>query len=312
MIDIHFAPIQGYTDSVYRKAHCELAGGVSMYYTPFIRLEHGEVRRRDIRDISSQNNAGVPLVPQIIAADVSELKKLTDVIRDCGYQRIDLNMGCPHPPQTGRGRGAGLLVRPDAVKEMMAEIARIQNMKFSVKMRLGMDNPDEWRRLTDILNDTPLEHVTLHARTARQMYRGTPDLEAFDAFLQQCRHQVIYNGGIATLADIRNLEVRFPSLPAVMIGQGLLANPCLAIEYREGRPFTQAESQKAVTAIHDRVFRCASATLQGDAQILVHMQSFWRPLENTIDRRLWKKLVKTSSLARYRELTAQIGVAVKP
>lgn len=38
MIDIHFAPIQGYTDSVYRKAHCELAGGVSMYYTPFIRL----------------------------------------------------------------------------------------------------------------------------------------------------------------------------------------------------------------------------------------------------------------------------------
>lgn len=89
MIDIHFAPIQGYTDSVYRKAHCELAGGVSMYYTPFIRLEHGEVRRRDIRDISSQNNAGVPLVPQIIAADVSELKKLTDVIRDCGYQRID-------------------------------------------------------------------------------------------------------------------------------------------------------------------------------------------------------------------------------
>lgn len=304
MIDIHFAPIQGYTDCVYRNAHHELAGGISTYYTPFIRLEHGQVRRKDIRDISPDNNAGMPLVPQIIAADVQELRLLTDVVRDCGYRRIDLNMGCPHPPQTGHGRGAGLFSRLDAVREIMAGIASIQDMKFSVKMRLGMDNPDEWRSFIDILNDTPLEHITLHARTARQMYRGTPDMEAFDAFLQQCRHRVIFNGGLTTAADIQKLEQRFPSLQAVMIGQGLLANPCLAMEYREGRQFTQAESQRMIMAIHDQIFSHASATLQGDAQILTHMQSFWRPLENAIDRKLWKKLVRTSSLANYR---AQIG-----
>lgn len=301
MTDIHFAPIQGYTDHVYRKAHYELAGGISTYYSPFIRLEHGEARPHDIRDISAENNAGVPLVPQIIAADASELKKLTDVVRNDGYRRIDLNMGCPHPPQTGHGRGAGLLARPDAVREIMSEIARTADMKFSVKMRLGMEAPDEWLQLMNILNDTPLEHITLHARTARQMYRGTPDLEMFDAFLQECRHRVIYNGGITTLADFQNLAIRFPSLQAVMIGQGLLANPCLAMECREGRQFTPEESRKTILAIHDCVFRHASSTLQGDAQILTRMQAFWRPLENAIDRKVWKKLVKTSSLNNYRE-----------
>lgn len=301
MPDIHFAPIQGYTDHVYRKAHYELAGGISTYYSPFMRLEHGEVRRRDIRDISAENNSGVPMVPQIIAADAIELKQLTNVVRDSGYRRIDLNMGCPHPPQAGHGRGAGLLTRPDAVREIMAEIASTPDMKFSVKMRLGLESPDEWRQLVDILNDTPLEHVTLHARTARQMYRGVPDMDMFDAFLQQCRHRVIYNGGIKTLADFQNLEQRFPSLQAVMIGQGLMANPCLATECRQGRQFTQAESQKVIMAIHDRIFSHASATLQGDAQVLTHMQAFWRPLEDSIDRKLWKKLIKTSSLSKYRE-----------
>ncbi|MCQ2083531.1 MAG: tRNA-dihydrouridine synthase family protein [Bacteroidaceae bacterium] len=301
MPDIHFAPIQGYTDHVYRKAHYELAGGISTYYSPFMRLEHGEVRRRDIRDISAENNSGVPMVPQIIAADAIELKQLTNVVRDSGYRRIDLNMGCPHPPQAGHGRGAGLLTRPDAVREIMAEIASTPDMKFSVKMRLGLESPDEWRQLVDILNDTPLEHVTLHARTARQMYRGVPDMDMFDAFLQQCRHRVIYNGGIKTLADFQNLEQRFPSLQAVMIGQGLMANPCFATECRQGRQFTQAESQKVIMAIHDRIFSHASATLQGDAQVLTHMQAFWRPLEDSIDRKLWKKLIKTSSLSKYRE-----------
>ena len=49
-IPVHFAPLQGYTEAAYRKAHARFFGGVETYYTPFVRVEHGEIRRKDLRD----------------------------------------------------------------------------------------------------------------------------------------------------------------------------------------------------------------------------------------------------------------------
>lgn len=51
------------------------------YYSPFMRLEHGKVRSKDMRDMKPENNEGVPVVPQVIVRDVKELDALTDVVR---------------------------------------------------------------------------------------------------------------------------------------------------------------------------------------------------------------------------------------
>ena len=48
-MEIHFAPLQGYTDSVFRKLHAEIFGGIDKYYTPFIRVERGDFRKKDMR-----------------------------------------------------------------------------------------------------------------------------------------------------------------------------------------------------------------------------------------------------------------------
>lgn len=64
---IFFAPLQGYTEAAYRKAHQEVCGGVDAYLSPFLRLEHGQIRRRDLRDISAENNPeGLITSPQRI------------------------------------------------------------------------------------------------------------------------------------------------------------------------------------------------------------------------------------------------------
>ena len=52
MKPLHFAPLQGYTDDVYRRLHHRLVGGIAAYYTPFVRWEHGGVRSKDLRDIA--------------------------------------------------------------------------------------------------------------------------------------------------------------------------------------------------------------------------------------------------------------------
>lgn len=59
-LPIHFAPLQGYTEAIYRNAHDAFFGGVDTYYTPFVRLEKGNFRRRDVRGIEPENNGVLP------------------------------------------------------------------------------------------------------------------------------------------------------------------------------------------------------------------------------------------------------------
>ena len=105
-MEIHFAPLQGYTDFEYRRIHSRHCGGVDTYYTPFIRWEKGGIREKDIRDILPENNEGLHLVPQIICADTDEFNRLADTIQEHGYEEMDLNMGCPAPMQTKLMRGS--------------------------------------------------------------------------------------------------------------------------------------------------------------------------------------------------------------
>ena len=64
LLPIHFAPLQGYTDAAYRQAHACIFGGIDTYYSPFVRVEHGEIRRKDIRDINPENNRNIHLIPR--------------------------------------------------------------------------------------------------------------------------------------------------------------------------------------------------------------------------------------------------------
>ena len=65
-LPIHFAPLQGYTDVIYRNAHAACFGGIDTYYTPFVRLEKGSFRHRDIRGIEPGNNQVSHLIPQLL------------------------------------------------------------------------------------------------------------------------------------------------------------------------------------------------------------------------------------------------------
>ena len=133
---IAFAPLQGYTDYVYRRAHYECVGGVDEYYTPFVRIDKGEVRKKDLRDIDPEENVGVPTVPQVIAKDTEEFARLCDAVQGLGWRRIDLNMGCPFPMQVRAGRGSGLLQHPERVEEILREMQRQSEVVFSLYIPL--------------------------------------------------------------------------------------------------------------------------------------------------------------------------------
>lgn len=297
---IHFAPLQGYTEDIYRRLHNECFGGIDTYYTPFVRLEHGEVRGKDMRDVRPDFNEGVNVVPQVIANGGEEMRRLLVRLLPMGYTRIDVNMGCPFPLQTRHGRGAGLL--PSA--ERMAEIAEVMHANsgvyFSAKMRLGMERADEWRGAMDIINDMPLTHLTVHPRVATQQYRGEVDRAAFEELLGTCQHTLIYNGDITSVDDIRHLETTYGDrIGGVMIGRGLLARPSLAAEYLSGEMLSEHELKERIREMHSRLLAHYERIIPGEAQQLMKARAFWDYLEPTLGRKPWKKIVKAGNMRNY-------------
>lgn len=299
MLPIHFAPLQGFTESAYRVAHSKFAPGIHTYYTPFLRLEKGEVRAKDLRDLQTEHP--YHLVPQIIVRDVAEFNLLTKAVTELGFKEIDINMGCPYPMQTKSGRGSGILPHPEKVREILDAIST-SIPKFSIKMRLGLTSPEECLQLLPLLNNAPLAHITLHPRIGIQQYKGALDFETFDKFYSECKHSLIFNGDITDLKQIQYIETHYPKLAGIMIGRGLLANPVLAAQYA-GLPC--GSTTETLLKIHADIAADYARRLQGNAQILDKIRPFWTYAD--LPKKTRKKIEKSKTLEEYLEAVNELA-----
>ncbi len=300
-MEIHFAPLQGYTDFEYRRIHARHCGGVDTYYTPFIRWEKGGIREKDIKDILPENNEGLHLVPQIICADTDEFKRLADTIQEHGYEEMDLNMGCPAPMQTKLMRGSGILPYPTRVSALLKEMERRPEVRFSAKMRLGLEGKEEWRELSGMLNSSCLKHLTVHPRIGKQMYKGEVDMDAFNEVYSSIHIPIIYNGDVTSMEQVSSLLERYPDLPGIMMGRGLLARPTLAQECLMGKEMPHEERMSILMQMHEDMLGYCTRKYKVDSQILLHIHSFWEYQESQLERKTWKKIMKAGNMKNYLE-----------
>lgn len=299
------APLQGYTDAPFRHFHSLLYGGADGYFSPFLRIEKGEPARRAMRDILSPLGCGDGFVPQIIFRDAEEFSVLAETLKDAGFHRIDLNMGCPFPPQVKKGRGACFLLKPDELAKVAAYVAGDSGVDYSVKMRLGVDNADQWKPLAAILRDMPLVYVTVHPRTAREQYRGSLHPDSFEEFASAVGKPVVFNGEILSPADISVVRERWPWLHGVMAGRGLLARPSMFAEWREGSEWSLERRAAEMLRLHSALLDHYRPLLCGDAQLLARMKSFWEYSE--LPHRQLKRIAKARSMADYEEAVREVG-----
>lgn len=298
---IFAAPLQGYTDAPWRSSHAHLFGGIDEYFTPFLRVEKGEIRRRDLRDVLLPLNEGINTTPQIIIGTTDEFRLLADTLAEKGFDRIDINMGCPFPPQVHHGRGAGMIARTEMLEALAEEMTRRPHITFSVKMRLGAASPDEWRVAMPVINRMPLRYVTLHPRIATQQYRGELNYREAASFIAECVHPVIFNGELHSLSEIPALRERFPSIAGVMLGRGLLARPSLGAEYHAGCELSINELTRGILSLHESVYMATAPSLCGDAQILAKMKPFWDYAGANMNRKAVKAIIKARTAPAYLE-----------
>ncbi len=303
---IDVAPVQGHTDAAWRHFHRDIYGGNQCYYTPFIRLERGEFRKHDLKDFTSELNENHYVVPQVIFRDMSELRPLVEGLVKNGARRIDLNTGCPFPLQTAKGRGAGFIRNTEEYHKIPELLKEFPGTEFSLKMRLGYAEPDEWKRVVDAINDIPLIQVTLHPRVARQQYGGELYFDRFEEFLKLCVHPVIFNGELKTPGDIADIRKRFPEIAGVMTARGVLGRPSLIAECEEGKEWTKEDRLDKMLQFHGSLLHHYESTLCGDSQILSKIKPFWEYAEEEIGRKAWKAIKKASNVAKYHSAVAMI------
>ena len=290
-IPVLAAPLQGVTDNVWRMAQHSVFGGVDAYYAPFMRVERGEVRRKDLRDVEPDRNAGITLIPQILACQPDHALMMVDALKQRGYSRIDVNLGCPFPPIALHRKGSGMLAYPELAEALFTALAAVDGVEYSVKMRLGWDQSDQWRDILPLMDILKPVNIAVHPRIGKQQYKGDLDIGQFEALMAASPWPIVYNGGLRTVEDIEAVVSRYPNLAAVMVGSGLAANPGM---------FAPDATPDDYRRFHDLLVDGYTDQLNGgEAQLVRHLQDIWQTFLPGTGHKLFKAIRKSRTLDQY-------------
>lgn len=272
---LYLAPLQGMTDRIYRNLFPLYFKGVDLAVAPFLSATKSIKPGSLLRDCSPDQNSGIPTIPQILSSGPDDFTRLANALFDIGYVEVNWNLGCPFSMVVKKGRGAGMLCYPERIEAFLEKAFPSLKPKLSIKLRLGLKDPDDILRLLPIFNRFPLHELIIHPRTGAQMYEGNVDLDRFGKCLDLSQHSVVYNGDVTTVETYEQLAGRFGSVHRWMIGRGLLGNPFLAEEIKDHIEKPYDEKVQILRAFHDHLFAEYSQILSGPAHITNKMKEFW-------------------------------------
>ena len=308
-IKIYQAPLQGFTDFTFRKVFAENFGGIDKYFIPYLSYGKGrEIKKSQLREVFPENNAGMHVVPQVLFSDHAELFDLISILVDYGYSEINLNLGCPYPMATNKGRGAAWLEKPEALNEILQQLyAKGIPVKFSVKMRAGLTNENDATAIFEVLYNFPLEEIIFHPRTASQMYEGKANPRLFTKELPKVKHPMVYNGDLLSMEYFQEIKTFLPEQNSWMIGRGLLINPELALQMK-GEVLESKQLRTRMREFHDQLLEEYSSRLEGNGHILMKMNQFWTYFSESFanPHKAMKLVKKSSNLLKYNAAVTEI------
>lgn len=288
------APMEGLTGYVYRQAHRRFYPGLTRYYTPFLSpVRDRALTTRDRNEVLPEHNAGIPLVPQILTRSIDDLLWGAKLLGEMGYGELNLNLGCPSPTVTSKGKGAGFLKEPDAIGELLDRFFSAgTGLRLGVKTRLGVENPEDFESLLEVYNRYPLSELIVHPRVQTDLYRRPTRPEYALHALRESRAPVCYNGDLFSREDLSTLPQRFPALECAMLGRGLLADPGL---------FLPRSDAARLRAFHDALLEGYMQQLSGDRNVLFRLKELWFYLRYSFigPDKEFKRIRKANSLAEY-------------
>lgn len=296
----YLAPMEGITGYIYRNSYEKYFGNIDKYFTPFIVTNKSKsLKTKELRDVLPENNNVKNIVPQILTNDYEGFINTAKRLQQLGYNEVNLNLGCPAGTVVSKNRGSGFLAKREELHIFLEEIFKVNDMKISIKTRIGKDSPEEFYELIKIYNKYPLEELIIHPRTQKDFYGNKPNLEVFKDAVSLSTNNICYNGDIFTLKDHDKFIKDFPEVKTLMIGRGILANPGLMNEIKSNT-FIEKETLKE---FHDEIFNNYRELFNEDRNAIFRMKELWGYMLYMFsdNKKYAKKIKKAQKLSDYNE-----------
>jgi tRNA-dihydrouridine synthase B len=235
------APMAGVSVQAFRRQGRRYGAGlVCSEMVSCAGIEHRNERTLGYLRVAADEH---PLAIQLFGCEPGPMAEAARMVEAAGADIVDLNFGCPVKKVTRTGAGATLLEDPDLASRLVGAVAEAVDLPVSVKLRRGVDNGSRaCLELGPRLVEAGASSLTLHPRSAAQMYTGTAQHALTAELVSLVDVPVVASGDIVSRAKAQTV-LATTGAAAVMVGRGAQGNPWVLREIvdGDGRPPTREE-----------------------------------------------------------------------
>lgn len=232
--DACLAPLAGVTDMAYRKICGE--NGCEVMFTEMVSAKGIFYKSKNTAELllkaEEEKNTGV----QIFGSDAEIMARVVkDYINHTDFAFVDINMGCPVRKIFASGDGAALLFDIDKLAGVAESVVKASAKPVSAKIRLGINSENIIAvKAAKALEDSGIQMITVHGRTAAQMYSGSADWDEIARVVDSAGIPVVANGDVRDVESYTAIKAR-TDCAGVMIGRACLGNPFIFRQIRSYR-----------------------------------------------------------------------------
>ena len=242
------APMAGVSVQAFRRQGRRYGAGlVSSEMVSCAGIEHRNERTLGYLRVASDEH---PLAIQIFGSEPRAMAEAARMVEAAGADLVDMNFGCPVRKVTKTGAGANLLEDAELAYRITAAVANAVSVPVSVKMRRGIeDGSRACLTLGPRLVEAGAATLTLHPRSAKQMYTGYADHTLTAELVSLVDVPVIASGDITSRAKAEAV-LAATGASAVMVGRGAQGNPWAIQEIVDGDAAQPSREEVAAELIH--------------------------------------------------------------
>jgi tRNA-dihydrouridine synthase len=207
-------------------------GGADVYYTEYFRVHATSNLERNILRSITENPTGRPAIAQMIGNDIPSLVRTAKELQQYPIAAVDLNLGCPAPIVYRKCAGGGLLREPAKVDAILGALREAIKVPFTVKTRIGFDDPAVFSRMLEIFAKHSIDLLTVHGRTVKEMYRSEVHYEFIARAVRELPFPVLANGNVYSAEKAAEV-LGLTGARGLMIGRGVIRNPWLFHQIRQ-------------------------------------------------------------------------------
>lgn len=231
---VALAPMAGVSVQAFRRQGRRF--GASLVCTEMVSsagLHHANERTQGFLRIATDEH---PIAVQLFGTDPALMREAAAQVAESGADLIDINMGCPVRKVAKTGAGCKLLDDPDLAVRVAAAVVEGGGLPVTAKIRRGMRNGSRDCMVLGprLVEEAGVVALTLHPRSAQQMYTGFAD-HALTAELVELVDVPVFASGDITDRVRAEAVMALTGCAAVMIGRAAQGNPWIVRDLLTGQ-----------------------------------------------------------------------------